>query len=107
SGSGARVKLTDIATVRDGFREPENFSRFDGENVITLNVIKKSGENLLTASDKISGLIEEMKTTSLPSNLKIEITGDQSHYTRDTIRELNNTMILGFIFVTIVLMFFM
>ncbi len=107
SGSGARVKLMDIATVRDGFRKPENYSRIDGENVITLNVIKKSGENLLTASDKIDGLIEEMKASSLPSNLKIKITGDQSHYTRDTIRELNNTMILGFIFVTIVLMFFM
>jgi len=107
SGSGARVKLMDIATVRDGFRKPENYSRIDGENVITLNVIKKSGENLLTASDKIDGLIEEMKATSLPSNLKIKTTGDQSHYTRDTIRELNNTMILGFIFVTIVLMFFM
>jgi multidrug efflux pump subunit AcrB len=107
SGSGALVKLTDIATVRDGFRKPENYARFDGENVITLNVIKKSGENLLTASDKIDYLIEDMKGTTLPSNLKIKITGDQSHYTRDTIRELNNTMILGFIFVTIVLMFFM
>ncbi len=107
SGSGAKIKLMDIATVRDGFREPENFARFDGENVITLNVIKKSGENLLVAADKIDAVINEMKTNSLPSNLKIETTGDQSHYTRDTIRELNNTIILGFIFVTVVLMFFM
>lgn len=107
SGSGAVVKLMDIASVRDGYREPENFARFDGQNVITLNVIKKSGENLLSASDKIEALLAEMKATSLPPNLKIETTGDQSLYTRDTIRELNNTIILGFIFVTIVLMFFM
>ncbi|HEX2922244.1 MAG TPA: efflux RND transporter permease subunit [Bacteroidales bacterium] len=107
SGSGAIVKLMDIADIRDGYKEPENFARFDGQNVITLNVIKKSGENLLSASDKIETLLDEMKATSLPPNLKIEITGDQSHYTRDTIRELNNTIILGFIFVTIVLMFFM
>jgi multidrug efflux pump subunit AcrB len=107
SGSGALVKLMDIATVRDGYKEPENFARFDGQNVITLNVIKKSGENLLSASDKIDAILKDMKATSLPGNLKIEITGDQSHYTRDTIRELNNTIILGFIFVTIVLMFFM
>ena len=107
SGSGAIIKLMDIAEVRDGFRKPENFARFDGDNVITLNVIKKSGENLLSASDKISAVISEMKETSLPANLKIETTGDQSHYTRNTIRELNNTIILGFIFVTIVLMFFM
>jgi multidrug efflux pump len=107
TGSGAIVKIRDIATVADGYREPENFARFDGQNVITLNVIKKSGENLLSASDKISAVIDEMKATSLPSNLIIETTGDQSHYTRNTIRELNNTIILGFIFVTIVLMFFM
>jgi multidrug efflux pump len=107
TGSGAIVKLSDIASVMDSYREPENFARFDGQNVITLNVIKKSGENLLSASDKISAVIEEMKSTSLPPNLVIETTGDQSHYTRDTIRELNNTIILGFIFVTIVLMFFM
>jgi multidrug efflux pump len=107
TGSGAIVKIRDIATVTDGYREPENFARFDGQNVITLNVIKKSGENLLSASDKISAVIDEMKATSLPSNLIIETTGDQSHYTRNTIRELNNTIILGFIFVTIVLMFFM
>jgi multidrug efflux pump len=107
TGSGAIVKLSDIASVMDSYREPENFARFDGQNVITLNVIKKSGENLLSASDKISAVIDEMKASGLPSNLVIETTGDQSHYTRNTIRELNNTIILGFIFVTIVLMFFM
>lgn len=107
SGSGAIVKLMDIATVRDDYREPENYARFEGQDVITLNVIKKSGENLLSASDKIEAVLDEMKESTLPPNLKIETTGDQSHYTRDTIRELNNTIILGFIFVTIVLMFFM
>ncbi len=80
---------------------------YNGQNVITLNVIKKSGQNLLAASDKIKAIIDEMKETRLPSNLIIETTGDQSHYTRDTINELNNTIIIGFIFVTIVLMFFM
>jgi multidrug efflux pump subunit AcrB len=105
--SGAKVKLRDIATVIDTFHEPENFARFNGQNVITLNVIKKSGQNLLAASDKIKAIVDEMKETSLPSNLIIETTGDQSHYTRDTINELNNTIIIGFIFVTIVLMFFM
>ena len=107
SGSGAIVKLTDIATIKDGYKKPENYARFDGQNVITLNVIKKSGENLLSASDKIDAVLKEMQGSVLPQNLRIEITGDQSHYTRDTIRELNNTIILGFIFVTIVLMFFM
>jgi multidrug efflux pump subunit AcrB len=48
-----------------------------------------------------------MQKSKLPSNLIIEVTGDQSRYTRNTVNELNNTIILGFILVTIVLMFFM
>jgi len=107
TSSGAIVKLRDIATVRDGFKRPENFARYNGKNVVTLNVIKKSGQNLLDASDKIKAIIVEMQKTKLPSNLIVEVTGDQSRNTRNTVNELNNTIILGFIFVTIVLMFFM
>ena len=105
--SGTFIKLEDIATVRDGYHDPENFARYNGKNVVTLNVIKKSGQNLLAASDKINKIIKDMQQTRLPSNLIIKVTGDQSHYTRNTVKELNDTIILGFIFVTIVLMFFM
>jgi multidrug efflux pump subunit AcrB len=107
TSSGALVKLKDIATVRDSYSQPENFARYDGKNVITLNVIKKSGQNLLAASDKINEIIADMKETRLPSILIVEVSGDQSKYTRNTLTELNNTIIIGFILVTIVLMFFM
>jgi multidrug efflux pump len=107
TSSGALVKLRDIASIRDGFHQPENFARYNGKNVVTLNVIKKSGQNLLDASDKIKAIIADMQKTTLPSNLIVEVTGDQSRYTRNTVNELNNTIILGFIFVIIVLMFFM
>ena len=107
TSSGALIKLRDIAVVRDGFHQPENFARYNGKNVVTLNVIKKSGQNLLDASDKIKAIIADMQKTKLPSNLIVQVTGDQSRNTRNTVNELNNTIILGFIFVTIVLMFFM
>ncbi len=107
TSSGAQIKLRDIALVRDGYKDPENFARFDGKNVVTLNVIKKSGQNLLDASEQIQSIIKGMKKDKFPSNLFIEVTGDQSRYTRNTVNELNNTIIIGFILVTIVLMFFM
>ncbi len=107
TASGALVKLRDIAVVRDGFHQPENYARYDGKNVVTLNVIKKSGQNLLAASDKIKAIIADMQKTKLPSNLIVQVTGDQSRFTRNTVDDLNNTIIIGFILVTIVLMFFM
>ncbi|HLF33967.1 MAG TPA: efflux RND transporter permease subunit [Cyclobacteriaceae bacterium] len=107
SASGAIIRLTDIARITDGFKEQESYARLDLQNVVTLNVIKKSGQNLLDASDKIKASIENLKQTSFPDDLNVVITGDQSRYTRSSLTDLNNTMIIGFILVTVVLMFFM
>ncbi|NVN94740.1 MAG: efflux RND transporter permease subunit [Bacteroidetes bacterium] len=107
SSSGALTYLKDIAEVRDGFKEKESYASLDRKNVITLNIVKKSGQNLLEASDKIKTILDNMKKDKLPSKLNITITGDQSVHTRTTLADLNNTIIIGFILVTIVLMFFM
>ena len=71
SGSGAIVYIKDIAEVKDSFKEQESFSRINGKNVITLNVIKKSGENLLNASDEIKAILADMKTNSFPPDLTV------------------------------------
>jgi len=107
SSSGAFIKLADIAEVKDSFEEQESFARLDGKNVITLNVIKKSGSNLLDASDQIKVIVDNLKAHDYPKDMEVTITGDQSRFTRNTLEELNNTIIIGFILVTIVLMFFM
>src|ERR1039457_7544 len=107
SASGAIVYIKDIADVKDSFKEQESFARLDGKNVITLNVIKKSGENLLNASDKIKSIIADFKKNNYPPDLRVVITGDQSKFTRSTLEELNNTEAIGFLLVVIVLMFFM
>ncbi len=107
SGSGAKLYLKDIAEVKDGNKEQESYARLEGKNVITLNIIKRSGENLIEASDKINATIEEMKKSSFPKDLKITVTGDQSEKTRTTLHDLINTIIIGFILVTFILMFFM
>jgi multidrug efflux pump subunit AcrB len=107
SQSGSKVYLKDIADVRDGFKEQESYGRLDHKNVITLNVIKRGGENLINASDKINAIVDEMKESKLPKDLSVVITGDQSRTTRVTLHDLINTIIIGFILVTIILMFFM
>lgn len=104
--NGAAVRLGDIATVTDGFKDRESFARLDGKTAVTLNVIKRQGENLIDASDKIKEVIAESKKT-LPTELTITVTGDTSNDTRVTLHDLINTIIIGFILVTLILMFFM
>ena len=106
-GTGAVAYLKDIAEVKDAFKEKESYARMDGKNVITLNVIKRTGANLINAADNIRKTLDEMKSTSSLKDLKISITGDQSSKTSVTLHDLINTIIIGFILVTLILMFFM
>ncbi len=107
SGSGATVYLKDIATITDGFKEKESYSRLDHEHVVSLNVIKKGGQNLIVASKKIKEIANDMKENHFPSGLKLNITGDQSIKTKVILDDLINTIVIGFILVTLILMFFM
>lgn len=107
SQSGALLYLKDIADIRMGHKEQESFSRLDTRNVISLNVIKRTGENLIEASDKIKTIVDDLKENDFPENLEVTITGDQSRATRVTLHDLINTIIIGFILVTVILMFFM
>jgi multidrug efflux pump len=105
--SGAPIYLKDIATIADTTKERESFARLDGKNVVTLNIIKRSGENLIETSDGVKQMVEEGKGSIYPNNLKAVISGDQSIKTRSSFNELVNSIIIGFILVLIVLMFFM
>ena len=107
NSSGAPIYLKDIATISDTTKERESFARLDGKNVVTLNIIKRSGENLIETSDGVKKIVEEGKGSIYPNNLKAVISGDQSIKTRSSFNELVNSIIIGFILVLIVLMFFM
>jgi multidrug efflux pump subunit AcrB len=100
------VYLSDIADINDGFKDRESYSRMEGQDVITLDVIKKSGKNLIISIDKIKEILKDFKA-EVPANLEIKATGDQSTMTRNNVSNLFNTIILGFLVVTLVLMFFM
>ena len=107
SASGAPIYLKDIATVKEGYKERESYARLDHKPVITLNIIKRAGENLIETSDKVQQATEELKKTKFPKDLKVTYTGDQSSQTRNTLNDLINTIIIGFVLVTLILMFFM
>jgi multidrug efflux pump len=105
--SGAPLYLRDLATIVDTVKERESYSRLNGKNVVSLNVIKRAGENLIEASKKIHEILADMQKNDFPKDLKVDITGDQSIPAATSFNELVNSIIIGFILVVIVLMFFM
>ncbi|NRB63186.1 MAG: efflux RND transporter permease subunit [Saprospiraceae bacterium] len=100
------IYLNDIATVTYGYAEKTSIARMDGLPVISLDVIKRSGENLLNASDRIKEIVEEARQ-KLPEDLNISLFNDQSVNTRNQVNNLENSIISGVILVTLVLLFFL
>jgi multidrug efflux pump len=105
--SGSPIYLKDIAEIKDTVKETESYARLNGKNVVTLNIIKRAGENLIETSDGVKKTISDLQGNLLPPNLNVVITGDQSKATRTSFNDLVNSIVIGFVLVLIILMFFM
>ncbi|MEY2646080.1 MAG: hypothetical protein RL158_56 [Bacteroidota bacterium] len=105
--TGAPIYLKDVANIIDTIKNTSSFARLDGKNVLTLNIIKRNGENLIATSDAVKKIVEEASLNELPKDLKVVISGDQSIRTRSSFTELVNSIVIGFVLVLVVLMFFM
>ncbi|MFW5751797.1 MAG: efflux RND transporter permease subunit [bacterium] len=102
------VYLKDVASVMLGYEDPSSYARLNLQPVVSLQVVKKSGENLLEATDKVFAILDEAKEEhQLPADLNITWTNDQSDMVRMQLSNLENSMILGVIFVVLVLFYFL
>jgi multidrug efflux pump len=102
------VYLKDLAEVVDGYEEAKTFTRLDEQSVVSVQVIKKSGENLLAATDKIFEILDEARGSgALPAEMTVTLTNDQSEMIRMQLSNLENSMIMGVIFVILVLFYFL
>ncbi len=105
---GKAIYIKDVAEVIDGFEEKSSISRLNKKPVVTLGIVKKSGENLLDATDKIFRIIDKKQlNSSLPKDLKITVTDDKSVFIRDQITNLENSILMGMLLVIIILYLFM
>jgi multidrug efflux pump subunit AcrB len=108
SEDGKMVYLRDVAEIVDGYEEPSSFARLNNESVVSVQVIKKGGENLLSTTEKVMEVLNSSQAENhLPKDLKISITNDQSETVKMQLSNLENSMIMGVIFVIAVLFFFL
>ncbi len=103
---GSPVFLKDVATVLYTYKERESYARLNGKQVITLLVIKKAGENLISAYEKTQEKIQKLQKTYFPEDLEIKVTNNMYDRTNSLLTNLFNSIIIGFILVVVVLMFF-
>jgi multidrug efflux pump subunit AcrB len=58
---GQPIYLKDIAQIIDTVKDKESYSRLNNKNVVTLQIVKRAGENLIITTDKIKAQVAEMR----------------------------------------------
>ncbi len=105
---GGVVYLKDVADVYFKDKEKTTFARKWGTNVVMLDVKKRAGKNMVEAAEKISKILNTVQIdNSVPADLKITTSNDQSSKTLNQVDDLVNNIIFGIILVVVVLMFFL
>lgn len=117
------VYIRDVANVEFGYQSRSSYARLrvlqleEGRRliqlpeeetgtmpVVTLNVKKRSGANILETADEIRAVLDDFE---MPAGTRIVITGDFSEQVLTFVKDLENNIISGLIFVVLVLLFFL
>ncbi len=117
------VYVRDVADVDFGFRTRSSYARLrvlqveqdnrliqlpsnrtETMQVVTLNIKKRSGANILSTANEVDAVLDGFP---LPEGTEVVITGDMSEQVLTFVKDLENNIISGLIFVVLVLLFFL
>ena len=101
---GRPIYVSDLAEVEFGFAERESYARLSDEPVITLDVVKRSGRNIIETAEAVRAEIDAMRPLMPPSTV-VSITSDMSADIGDMVSSLQNNIISGLILIVGVLLF--
>ncbi|MCK4606082.1 MAG: efflux RND transporter permease subunit [candidate division Zixibacteria bacterium] len=104
--NGTPIYLSDLATVVDTIAEQRSLSRYNGNPAIGMDIIRKSGANVVEMARRTRDAIIALQS-ELPPDIKIEIVNDNSVFIRDSIHEIVVNIQLGTILAVIVIFLFL
>jgi len=103
---GKPIYLTDVAKVRDTFKDREGRSRLNGQECVTLSIQKRVGANIITVADTVKAMLTKAEQY-LPKGVTYSITLDASKDIRSMLDDLENNVLTGLVLVVGILFLFM
>ncbi len=95
------IKVGDIAEVRRTFKDAQNFARMNGERALALEIVKRSGENIIDTIDNVRAAVAE-EQNFWPETVKVTFTQDESKTIKTRLSDLQNNVISAVLLVMIV-----
>jgi len=101
--SGDRLlTFADVAQIRRTFKDPSGFVRVNGLPTISLEVVKRPGENIIATVDKVKAFMVDNEAL-LPNNIRISYAGDRAKDVKSMLNDLQNNVLSAVLLVVIVI----
>ena len=106
SNDGSRVLLEDIAVIKDGFEETDNFATYNGKPAVMIQVYRVGEQTPISVSDAVRRQVEKVNQI-LPPGLALEVRNDRSEIYRQRMDLMMRNGYLGLALVFILLAVFL
>lgn len=100
------IKISDLASVEDGLDDIKRISRVNGKSAVGLGIRKIRGSNAVEVGDAVKAKMQEIKD-NLPHGSEIGINFDSTTFIKDSIHELNLTLVLSALLTALVCWLFL
>ena len=103
---GSKLRLRDVAEIKDGFVEWPGYAYFNGARAMMIEVKSTANESELKISESVRRYIDSRQDT-LPDSVFLNVWGDSTRFLSDQLTMLLKNMALGFALVFVVLAVFL
>uniref|UniRef100_UPI002603F462 efflux RND transporter permease subunit n=1 Tax=uncultured Rhizobium sp. TaxID=155567 RepID=UPI002603F462 len=99
------VKLADLGTIKDTYKEPVSFSRFNGNPVVSFSIFRSKGASEVTVAETVEAGLKVIRAKN--PDVKIELVDDAVYFTYGNYESAIDTLIEGAVLAVIVVFLFL
>ncbi|MFZ5572946.1 MAG: efflux RND transporter permease subunit [Thermodesulfobacteriota bacterium] len=100
------ITLADVAEVQDGIEEQRSMALINGVPTVALDILKQSRANTVQVVDAVKKEVEKLQQ-DLPRGTRIEIVRDGSIFIRDSVKDVEETLVIGGLLTILIVFFFL
>ncbi|QLQ03805.1 MAG: efflux RND transporter permease subunit [Thiobacillus sp.] len=103
---GTALRVKDLGRAEDGVEDDKRKTWYNGTRAIVLAVQRQPGANTVAVADRIRAMLPQIET-ELPDGVRLQVHFDRSRFVKDSLHEVNFTLLLALGLVILVIFAFL
>ena len=103
---GAPVRLSEVATVRDGTEEARSLALYNGQPAVGIDIVKSQGYSTTAVAAEVITALEEVRRT-LPAGVRMEVVRNSGERVENSVANVEETLLVGALLTVLVVFLFL